>query len=509
MTFNEKLHDAERGILIPLSTSSPAEKFLLFRDISFVCILVLHLGSAISAIPALVTHTAAPNTHGYLAVVIMTGIIAPILCVLGYRSHLRISKITSAMWFEVSWITVLMVVDFIIAVSYSTVSNATKTMIGLTFTQMIFTMIYALGLGAMVLLQHRKFPQVNIWRSPVHTVQWLRSPESVDPFGPPASGPFFISAGKHPKQFLAPWNRDSRLETKHADEKSKYSISPMLPSVYDGDAHPFWQERVQHQATVEDNMAYVVERYGLSVDAPRPRPQLKAGKHGRRPSIRDLEISRPVPVVTTVRRANTLASAQLDRDAPRRYQHQRSSSMITQSTSMLERGRPGRAAPPPALRLRSPSPISSINYPLIVDSRCTTPKPGELGAPKTINPMSVSPTGTSAVKLSSPEGATRAQGLAGRTLVGASRPKASGTRADVDISKPLPSPPPMSTDESLMSSGLSTQSGPHQFVMSIAQRVKVGATKMRPMIISTPKQGDFFGDLDLDLDDEKKDEIWS
>jgi hypothetical protein len=412
-------------------------------------------------------------------------------------------------------------------------------MIGLTFAQMIFStydlldytisdsnnisiaMIYAAGLGAMVLLQHRKFPEVNIWRSSVHTVHWLRSSDTIDPLSPPPPGPVFVSAGGgHPKQFLAPWNRNSQFDIKHSDEKSKYSISPMLPTVHDGDAHPFWQERVQRQATVEDNMAYVVERYGLAMDAPRPRPQLKAGKHGRRPSIRDLDISRPIPVVTTVRRANTLASAQFDREVPaRRYGHQRSGSMNTTnalerghqrsgSLNTFERGRPLRTAPPPALRLRSPSPISPISS-INPGSRSTTPKPTDARTSKTINPMSPSPIhGTSPVKMTSPDTTARNQALAGRTLVGASRPKASGTRADLDISKPLPSPPPMSTDESLLSSGLSTQSGTHQFVMSIAQRVKVSATKMKPMIISTPKQGEFFGDLDLDDDEKKDDTYW-
>lgn len=147
MTFNEKLNDAERGILRPPSTTTPTERFLLFRDIAFGKTRSFFLASRYSELINLSFHPSFALGKCYFCrpyprcrhccpqyawvsryrdhhrcfgphpLYTWVSKRRRYLCndsntFYSYRSHLRISKITSAMWFEVGWVTVLTVVDF-------------------------------------------------------------------------------------------------------------------------------------------------------------------------------------------------------------------------------------------------------------------------------------------------------------------------------------------------------------------------------------------------------------
>lgn len=227
------------------------------------------------------------------------------------------------------------------------------------------------------------------------------------------------------------------------------AFSPSLPyhspATGGGDgyanAHPFWQERVQRQAVVEDDMAYIIQRYGLNLEADKlARQPTTGGKHKRKGSIRDLEISRPVPVPSTVRRANTIASG--FHGPLTRQGHQRAAPSLTIDLPRSNLDVPVDVAPPAPAMTR-----------IHVNAH------------------------------------TRSLGLAGRTLIGTSRPKASLTRAHTVGSKPLPSPPAMDdSDESMRSAALSgTGSGSQSFVMGLAQRVQIGGMNVRPLMVATPK----------------------
>jgi hypothetical protein len=465
MTFNVHQKDTERGIPKDLTGPTPSERFLLFRDLTFVCIVLFHLASAIVAIPTFVLPT--PGTSGHLIVIFVTGALAPLLALVSYRDHIRTSKFTSAIWFEFAWTAIIMVIDFSVAVAYSTIQDASKVMIGFAFVQTATMMVYTLALGGLIILQHHRFPELSVWKYSVQSIQWLRSAVIVDPSNPPAPPRIFITAGDGKSQpVIPPWDHhyDDMHEIKL--DGSKYAASPTSPEDNYVNAHPFWQARVQRQAVAEDDMGYVVRRYGLNVEANKMKPHFnkpaKSG-HAKRPSIRGLEISKPVPIPSTVRRANTLTA--LTTEIPRRNRHQNASSMDTWD-------RPIRRAPPPFLRVQIPSTASAIDVP---EDVLDIPDPVAYPIPT-----------------------TRPLGLASRTLVGTSRPKASATRAYVNTSKPLPSPPPYDgSDLSLPSSGPSH--GSHKFVMAMAHRVNISASKVRPLMVSTPTAAE----PPIDSDDEK------
>jgi hypothetical protein len=111
MTSNEKQQDTERGFFGTIeadqTTATLSEKFLLFRDFSFgqclfslflrrlfaywaissiyiVCFILLHLGSAIVAIPTIVNRVYPFASYGCLAVAITTGILVPLFGLVGY-----------------------------------------------------------------------------------------------------------------------------------------------------------------------------------------------------------------------------------------------------------------------------------------------------------------------------------------------------------------------------------------------------------------------------------------
>jgi hypothetical protein len=106
MTFNVHQKDAERGIPKDFTGPTPSERFLLFRDLTFgtplhhhsasltltrppflffnrksVCIILFHLTSAIVAIPTFVLPT--PGTRGHLIMIFVTGVLAPLLALVG------------------------------------------------------------------------------------------------------------------------------------------------------------------------------------------------------------------------------------------------------------------------------------------------------------------------------------------------------------------------------------------------------------------------------------------
>lgn len=448
MSFEKPHYDAERGAPQPTPSSSmtPSEKFLLFRDVSFVFIILLHLGTTILAIPTLTTHTAVPSSRPCLVALIVIGVLIPIFAIIGYRDRIRTSKVTSAIWFEHGWCTVFMVVDFVIAVAQSSIKGASKTAIALTWLQTVALMVYTIGLSALILLQHKKFPDVAVWKSSVQSVQWLRSSETIDTSVPPSPSAFPDS-----NRAKAPWEiyTDDMQEIKlGGPNPAKNAFSPEPNYV---GAHPFWQEHVQRRAVLEDDMAYIIQRYGLNVEAEKRLSNKPNGtKHAKRPSIRDLEISKPIPVASTIRRANTLAGNLSG--APRRFGHQRGESL--QTTHVM-----------PPLRLDIPK--SNLDVP--VDA---------ISIPET----------AATTKTSKINTGTRSLGLAGRTLIGASRPKASAARQHGVSSKPLPSPPAIDdSDESMRSLTLTSPQGSHSFVMAMAQRVQISASKVRPLMISTPK----------------------
>ncbi|KAG8867775.1 hypothetical protein FRC20_004898, partial [Serendipita sp. 405] len=248
MTFYEHKHDAERGISNQqYPNTKVSQRFLLFRDVAFVSIIVLHVATAILSLSLLVTKSTTPNTHGYLGVMIFTGILTPLLAIIGYRDHLSISKWTSALWFELGWTVVIMVIEFVVTVAHSSVKTARKSLVAVSYFQTIVLIIYGLVLCGMVLLQHRKFPVVPIWEVSVHSVQWLESSAPAERSNPSAA-PF--SPGKG---IIAPWQQPF---TPGANEKTFVAS----PSGY-VNAHPFWQDRIQRQAVIEEDMAYIVQRY--------------------------------------------------------------------------------------------------------------------------------------------------------------------------------------------------------------------------------------------------------
>lgn len=468
MTFNVLQKDTERGIPQDLTGPTPSERFLLFRDLTFVCIILFHLASAILAIPTLVFPT--PDTRAHLIVILFTGVLAPLLALVGYRDQIRTSKFTSAIWFEFGWTSIIMVMDFSVAVAYSAIQDASKAMVGFTFVQTITMMIYILALGSLILLQHRTFPEMSVWKHSVQSVQWLRSSVIIDPSNPPAPPRVCMTSGDGKGQpIIPPWDHhyDDMHEIKL--DGPNYAAGPMAPESNYVNAHPFWQARVQRQAVAEEDMAYIVQRYGLNIEANKMKPQFSkpvGSGHVKRPSIRGLEISRPVPVASTIRRANTLTTP--GTEFPRRYKHQHTGSMDTWD-------RPIRRGPPTSLRVQIPSTASGIDVP---EDVLAMPAP--------------------TARIIHPNPATRSLGLASRTLVGTSRPKASATRAYVNTSKPLPSPPSYDgSDLSLPSSGPSQ--GSHKFVMAMAHRVKISASKVRPLMVSTPTAAE----IPIDFDDEK------
>ncbi|CAG8709117.1 9512_t:CDS:1 [Acaulospora colombiana] len=293
-----------------------------------------------------------------------------------------------------------------------------------------------------------------VWKLSVHAVQWLRSSAPKDPVRPltPTRVTVMDKEGNI-QTIIPPWEHkfDGEGEGDMQDVKipePTYITGLSSPDNTYVNAHPFWQERVQRQAIADDDMAYVVQRYGLNLRAEKletKQPSARRGSHAKRPSIRELEISRPIPVASTIRRANTLATGQMG--APHRYQHQRGGSIDTYHRHSLQLYSPNAALDVPDDVAPNPFPATRVIHP---------------------NPQ------------------TRALGLAARTLVGTSRPKATATRAYVDTSKPLPSPPVViESDESLKSSDPSSLS--HNFVMAMAQRVKISASSVKPLIVSTPK----------------------
>ncbi|KAG8826898.1 hypothetical protein FRC19_006771 [Serendipita sp. 401] len=461
MTFYEHKHDAERGISNQqYPNTKVSQRFLLFRDVAFVSIIVLHVATAILSLSLLVTKSTTPNTHGYLGVMIFTGILTPLLAIIGYRDHLSISKWTSALWFELGWTVVIMVIEFVVTVAHSSVKTARKSLVAVSYFQTIVLIIYGLVLCGMVLLQHRKFPVVPIWEVSVHSVQWLESSAPAERSNPSAA-PF--SPGKG---IIAPWQQPF---TPGANEKTFVAS----PSGY-VNAHPFWQDRIQRQAVIEEDMAYIVQRYGLETEAAKLKPipsKSQKSKHSKKPSIRDLEISRPVPMASTVKRANTLSSRNVEPTS--RYAHRRGASVG--SYDQLQRG-----AAPPRIHFVQPG----LDVPVDVD--VSYPEPA-VTAQRALG--------------------NRSMGLASRTLVGTSRPKASATRY-VDFSKPLPSPPPISTQESLLSADPSAQSS-HNFVMEMAHRVKISASNVTPVMVNTPKAIERSIDSPVDLEkDEFADVDW-
>jgi hypothetical protein len=445
MSFEKPHHDVERGTLQVPSFMTPSEKFLLFRDAAFVCIILLHLGTTLLAIPTLSTHSAAPDSRAYLAVIIFLGVFVPIMATLGYRDQLPTSKVTSAIWFELGWCTVVLVIDSVVAIAQSSIGDASKTAVALTWLQTVAVIVYTLGLSAAVLLQHKMF-DVPVWKLSVQSVQWLRSPEPIHHSQPPSPS-FFASAGS-PK-IRPPWDtvNSPDMEEVKLDEPIYVQKAVLPEPTYIG-AHPFWQAHVKRQVAVDDDMAYVIRRYGLNIEAEKRLSNKPNGsKHAKKPSIRDLGISRPVPVESTIRRANTLAGSTAE--AHRNFGHQRGGSL-----------QHSRAVP----TLRLDIPKSDLDVPVDV---IAIPEPA---ATKTIHF----------------DNHSRSLGLAGRTLIGAGRPKASASRQHNISSKPLPSPPAFDdSDESMRS--LTSAQGSHSFVMAMAHRVQISASKVRPLMISTPK----------------------
>jgi hypothetical protein len=294
----------------------------------------------------------------------------------------------------------------------------------------------------LIWLQHRRFLNVTVWKLSVHKVQWLRSSDPVSP-GNPREPPQTSPNGKAP--ILPPW--DVNYEDMHEIKLDGADFAgPISPDKY-VNAHPFWQAPVQHQVMVEQDVAYVAQRYGLAVETNKMRPHFtkpQGSGHVKKLSIRELGISKPMPAASTVRRAHTLTAPSMEQS--RRYRHQQSGS-IDSFTRPFARG------PAASLRLQVPSPTLDVPEDVV-----RKPAPA----------------------------AKASLGLASRTLVGSSRPKASGTRAYVDTSKPLPSPPPYEGSEiSLPSSGPSQ--GSHNFVMAMAHRVKISASQARPQMVTTPK----------------------
>ncbi|KIM22709.1 hypothetical protein M408DRAFT_332764 [Serendipita vermifera MAFF 305830] len=447
MTSYEKQKDTERGISQTPSGPTPSERFLLFRDLIFVCIILFHLATAIMAIPGFVFPI--NGTRGHLVMFTIVGILAPLFTLASFRDHYG-PKFTSTICFEFSWTATIAFVDFVVAVAYSAVPDASKAMIAFAFVQTITMMLYVIGFGGLIWLQHRRFLNVTVWWLSAQTVQWLRSSDPVIP-GNPSEPPCVSPSGK---TVIPPWDLryDDMHEIKLDGPKFAGAISPDKYV----NAHPFWQERVQRQVEIESDIAYVAQRYGLDIEANKMKPHFgKTQGHAKRPSIRELGISRPIPAISTVRRANTLAAPSLEQS--RHHKHQ-------QSGSIDGFVRPTRRGPPPHLRLQVPSVALDV-------------------------PEDVIALPTPAAKVVHPNPATRSLGLASRTLVGSSRPKASGTRAYVDTSKPLPSPPPYeASDLSLPSSGPSQ--GSSNFIMAMAHRVKISASNVRPLMVSTPKAGE-------------------
>jgi hypothetical protein len=456
MTLNEKQQDTERGLFetpeADQTTATPSEKFLLFRDFLYVCVILLHLGSAIVAIPTIVNRVFPPATYGCLAVAITTGVLVPLFGLVGYRDPIGAFKFVSTVWFELGWTTTIMLIDFIVAVVHASVKQSAKAMTALMFLETIAIMVYVMGLGAIVFMHRRKFPDMPMWKLSVQAVQWLRSSAPRDPVRPltPTRVTVMDKEGNI-QTIIPPW--EHKFESEDDTQEVKIPEPTYITGLSSPDntfvnAHPFWQERVQRQAIADDDMAYVVQRYGLNLQAEKleTKPNnARRGSHAKRPSIRELEISRPIPVASTIRRANTLATGQMG--APRHYQHQRGGSIDTYHRHSLQLYSPNAALDVPDDVVPNPFPSTRLIHP---------------------NPQ------------------TRALGLAARTLVGTSRPKATATRAYVDTSKPLPSPPAViESDESLKSSDPSSLS--HNFVMAMAQRVKISASSVKPLIVSTPK----------------------
>ena len=301
----------------------------------------------------------------------------------------------------------------------------------------------------------------------MQSVRWLRSSTPIDPNLPPTPSRLriLITGGKT-QAIIPPWEHHADDMHEIKLDEPKYAIGSSPPERSYVNAHPFWQERVQRQAAAEDDMAYMAQRYGLDFGTNKPKSQGNKSQrksHTKRPSIRGLEISRPVPIPSTIRRANTVATATAE--FPRRNKHQNTASLDTSD-------RPLRRPQPAFLRVQIPSTASALDVP---------------------EDVSVAAPTTSVVY---PIPATRSLGLASRTLVGTSRPKASATRAYVNTSKPLPSPPPYDgSDLSLPSSGPSH--GSHKFVMAKAHRVKISASK--PLMVPTP----IAAETPIDFEEEK------
>jgi hypothetical protein len=458
MSFNDYNQDAELGRK-QQPTTIHSQRFLLFRDVAFVTIILFHIASTIIAISSLVTHMSPRSTYGYLGVAIFTGTLSPILAIIGWRDHLPISKWTSKLSFELGWVMTVMLIDFIIAVGHSSVRGANKSLIAILFLETISIILYALALGGMILLQHRRFPEVAVWDHSIQSVQWLESAQPAER-GNPTTPPATSGGGK-----IAPWQIYEEMQDVKLDEKRAFA-SPASPNNTYVGAHPIWQMHVDRQAGIEDDMAYIVQRYGLDANT----AQLKTNtsnpsKHAKKSSIRGLEISRPMPAVTNVRRAHTIATKVSGQTG--RPTHGRTSSLGTYDH--LYRGEPK-----PSLHLQVPT----LDVPIDVESGMYPD-----GSPQVSQRMI----------------GNRSLGLASRTLVGTSRPKAKATRAYVDTSKPLPSPPALQSDESLVSSD---PSGQHSFVMAMAHRVKavpalmVTTPRASEMRIDQDDENDGFSDLD-------------
>jgi len=244
--------------------------------------------------------------------------------------------------------------------------------------------------------------------------------------------------------------------------------STLSPNAGYVNAHPFWQERVQRQVAADDDMTYIIQRYGLNIEADRLTAKnsksSSQGKHGRKLSIRDRGISRSVPVASTVRRANTLAPNALTNHT--RHGHQRGGSLQARAT--------------PSLTLDIPHPTLDV--------------PVDVVPPE--------PAATRAIHINQ---TTRSLGLAGRTLIGTSRPP----KKLAISSKPLPSPPAIDDSDESLKSQLSAggASGSHSFVMGLAQKVQISASKVRPLMISTPKTTEHPIDHGRDDSDDEKEDI--
>ncbi|KAG8808125.1 hypothetical protein FRC17_004122, partial [Serendipita sp. 399] len=277
---------------------------------------------------------------------IFTGILTPLFAIIGYRDHLRISKWTSALWFELGWTVVIMVIDFIVTVGHSSIKTARKSLVTVSYFETIVLIIYGFVLISLVLLQHRKFPVVPIWEDSVHTVQWLESSAPAER-GNPSTSPFPPGKG-----IIPPWQQEH-------DSQMNEKTFITSPTPYNGyvNAHPFWQDRMQRQAVLEDDMAYIVQRYGLEAEATHLKPtpsKSHKSKHSKKPSIRDLEISRPVPMASTVKRANTVAARTFEPTI--HYAHRRGASVG--SYDSLQRG-----PAPPRIHIAH----SNLDVPMDVD----------------------------------------------------------------------------------------------------------------------------------------------